>query len=93
MPPKRKTLNRTLTTAEHMLVALGLDPVALVRSGLSPKRVQYVEREWDAWNAEHGFAWRVAAGFPTVTDQARLKAGDLPGGTAPPPPGLAQQHA
>jgi hypothetical protein len=47
-----------------MYVAIGPNPAALVRSGLSPERGQHVEREWDAWNAEHGFGWRVAAGSP-----------------------------
>jgi hypothetical protein len=56
----------------------------------APKQAQTLEREWERWDAEHGFAWRVLAGVPTMADRARLEAGEEPGDPDPPePPGLA----
>ena len=86
MPPRRKSLNRPLSTAERMYVAVGPSSAALVRSGLSPLRAQRAEREWERWDAEHGFSWRVGAGYPTMADRLRLEAGDEPDTSAPPPP-------
>jgi hypothetical protein len=41
------------------------------------------------WDVESGFAWRTLAGIPTMTDRARLDAGDQPGNDDPPdPPGF-----
>jgi hypothetical protein len=80
---------RTLTTAETMTAAVGPNPAALVRRGLSPARAQTLEREWVRWDEAHGFAWRVAAGIPTMADRACLDAGEEPGDSEPPgPPGF-----
>jgi hypothetical protein len=84
--PRHKTGNRgrKLTTAETMHARVGTSPAALLRLGLSPAAVARLEREWERWDAESGFAWRTLAGIPTPADRARLEAGDEPGDPVPP---------
>jgi hypothetical protein len=88
MAPRRKSLNRRLTTAEKMLAMIGPSPAALVRSGVSPKRAQAAEREWERWNERYGFSWRATVGIATNGDRERLAAGERPEPGAPSPPGL-----
>jgi hypothetical protein len=87
MPPKKRTArHRELTTAERMHAAVGTSPAVLLRGGLSPAQIARLEKAWDEWEAEHGFAWRVAAGVPTLADRERLDAGEKAEPGAPPPP-------
>jgi hypothetical protein len=80
---------RSLTTAQTMVARVGPSPAALVRSGLSPKQAQALEREWERWDAQHGFAWRTLAGIPSPADRARYEAGERPADDdAPDPPGF-----
>jgi hypothetical protein len=90
MPPKKRTArHRELTTAERMHAAVGTSPAVLLRNGLSPAQIARLEKEWDEWEAEHGFSFRGAAGIPTPADRARLDAGEEPGDPEPPePPGF-----
>ena len=87
MPP-RKTWNhgRNLTTAETMHARVGSSPAALLRRGLSPAAVARLERDWEPWDVEYGFAWRTLAGIPSPADRARLDAGVDPGDDDPPDP-------
>lgn len=62
---------RSLTTGETLLAAIGPNPAQLVRRGPSPRRAEALEREWVHWDAEFGFAWRVAAGIPTAASSTR----------------------
>jgi hypothetical protein len=90
MPPKKRTARyRELTTAERMIAAIGPNPAALVRSGLSPRKAQALERAWERWDARWGFSWRAAAGCPGPANRERLEAGEERGEfEAPEPPGL-----
>jgi hypothetical protein len=48
-----------------------------------------LERDWERWDAEHGFAWKTLAGIPTPADRARLEAGERPADGEPAdPPGF-----
>jgi hypothetical protein len=58
---------------------VGTSPAALLRPGLSPAAAARLEREWERWDAEFGFAWRTLASIPTPADRARLDAGEEPG--------------
>jgi hypothetical protein len=87
--PRHKTGNRgRKLTAETMHAAVGTSPTVLLRSGLSPAQIARLEREWDEWEAEHGFSFRAAAGIATPADRARLDAGEAPDHGAPDPPGI-----
>ena len=90
MPPRKGGLGRTLTTAERMIAAIGPSPAALVRRGLSPRSAQALEREWERWDADHGFDFRALAGVTTIQDRERLDAGEEVGDDAPDPPGLEE---
>jgi hypothetical protein len=80
---------RSLTTAQVMVARVRPSPAALVRSGLSPRQAVAVEREWEEWDAQYGFAWRTLAGTPSSADRARLEAGDRSGDHQPrDPPGF-----
>jgi hypothetical protein len=57
-----------------MLVAIGPRPAALVRSGLTPRQADRAVREWERWDAHHGFRFRHATGISTNTDRKRLAA-------------------
>ena len=48
-------------------------------AALSPAAVARVEREWERWDGEYGFAWRTLAGVPTPADRAGYDAGERPG--------------
>jgi hypothetical protein len=89
--PQHKTGNRgrKLTTAETMHARVGTSPAVLLRRGLSPAAVARLERKWELWDAESGFAWRTLAGIPTIEERERLAAGEEPGDPEPPePPGF-----
>jgi hypothetical protein len=89
--PPRKTWGqgRKLTTAQRMTAAIGPNPAQLVRAGLTPRNAAALEREWLAWDRAYGFAFRVAAGIPTMADRARLDAGERPADDEPAdPPGF-----
>jgi hypothetical protein len=72
-----------------MHARVGTSSAALLRRGLSPAAVARLERDWERWDAEYGFAWRTLAGIPTPGDRARVDAGEEPGDPEPPePPGF-----
>jgi hypothetical protein len=48
-------------------------------AALSPAAVAKLEREWERWDAEYGFAWRTLAGVPTPADRVRLEPGEQAG--------------
>jgi hypothetical protein len=82
---------RSLTTAETMIALVGPNPAALVRSGLSPKQAQAIEREWLAWDRAHGHAFRVAAGITPPSDhgdELPPAGGSFSVGEPPDPPGF-----
>jgi hypothetical protein len=63
---------------------------AVILKGLglerTPENGRRICREWDKWDAEHGFDFRVLVGVATNQDRERLIAGDEPKPGAPPPP-------
>jgi hypothetical protein len=71
-----------------MIALIGPNPAALVRKGLSPKQAQALEKEWQSWDTDHGFDFRVPANVLTIQDRERLNAGEQPAPGAPPPPGM-----
>jgi hypothetical protein len=75
---------RSLTTAQTMIALIGPNPAALVRSGLTPKQAQALERDWLAWNRAYGYAFRVAAGITPPSEHGD----DSAVGEPPDPPGF-----
>jgi hypothetical protein len=63
---------------------VGTSPAALLRRGLSPAAVARLEREWERWDAEFGFAFRVAAGITPSSEHGD----DSAVGEPPDPPGF-----
>jgi hypothetical protein len=76
----------------HCGIGAGSDWQQVILKGLglefSPANGRRIAKEWDKWDAEHGFDFRVLVGVATNGDRDRLLAGDEPRPGAPPPPYL-----
>jgi hypothetical protein len=79
---------RSLSHAERMHALVGPSPTRLIREkGLTRTQAQALENAWDHWDAEHGPAWRLAAGLAAPFDRKQLsEMEDVPNPITPPDP-------
>jgi len=70
-PPPRSDLKYRMTPAQTLL---SLTPPLASTTLHNGDDLEEERRAWRLWDAEHGIAWRLAAGLISLRDRARLAA-------------------